>query len=208
MGFFLVLQWSLSTHWNWIPGIHQRNSYQDPLRRDGRTIWIWEAFNDAYPPFFPEFFFGFKKNKHPPWIPVKLRNWTDTLLVIISSFEWTKTLNISERSSEQDLGSLLYVGGYTSQVCIYIYTILKEPFTTGMDGMWPARFHFTNINLLNLFGTSLGLGEQSKKGSLVVILLLNYSRGFWKGVHGMGPYLTCWTLALHSFFWWVESPNP
>ena len=84
-------------------------------------------------------------------------------------------LNISERSSEQDLGSLLYPRGCTSQVYIYIYiNILKEPFTPGMDGMWLPGFHFTTINL---FGTSLGLGEQSKKGSLVVILLLDFSRG-------------------------------
>ena len=50
-------------HWNWIPGIHQRKSCQDPFRTDGRTIWIWEVLTLTMltPPFFPEDVFGFKK---------------------------------------------------------------------------------------------------------------------------------------------------
>ena len=93
-------------------------------------IWMREAFNDAYPPVFPEFFFGFKKTKHPPWIPVKSEE-LDGHIVGDYQQLWmnkdsTKTcccflaLDISERSCEQDLASLLYVGGCTSQVYIYI----------------------------------------------------------------------------------------
>lgn len=176
-----------------------QNGWQNHLDMGGFN------FNDAYPTIFSWRCFWLQKDIHREF----LWNWG-----IGRTHCWWLSAALNEQRLSQNLlpfPCLKYIwkeqwtrpwvfivsrGLYFPGIYIHKY-ILKEPFTPGMDGMWLPGFHFTTINL---FGTSLGLGEQSKKGSLVVILLLDFSRGSWNGVHGMGPYLTCWTLALHFVF--------